>query len=346
MRKYFECILRNRRGVGARANEPRDGLEVVLPRRRLKRRVERALGRAFARAFHRHRERVARVAERFQSAPPGLPRFEPQRLERSRQRLGARDGDGARGAIDLGVRGGHGDRRDRAVGPDARVRLRVARGARPRRAGGERRPRAPSAAGFGERATRSGRTRRPRSKSSARRRASASERAVRNADSNSARGAGARSGLLGASGGSAAIATACASSARSRARAKRCASQLAHRGGSPGGGVAPPEARRADARWEAIVASISSSAAIAGWSDAAAAMRIVEDERRTRSADQEARGMSDRIRIPLERFAPRFRFRSRRGTRRASRKGGALVGASSRESRRRLATPWGGRGRV
>ena len=184
-----------------------------------------------------------------------------------------------------------------------------------------------------------------RSKSSARRRASASERAVRNADSNSARGAGARSGLLGAS-GSAASATACASSARSRARAKRCASQLAHRGGSPGGGVAPPEARRADARWEAIVASISSSAAIAGWSDAAAAMRIVEDERRTRSADQEARGMSDRIRIPLERFAPRFRFRSRRGTRRASGKGGALVGASSRESRRRLATPWGGRGRV
>jgi hypothetical protein len=32
-------------------------------------------------------------------------------------------------------------------------------------------------------------------------------------------------------------------------------------------------------------------------------MRIVEDERRTRSADRDARGMSDGIRIPPERFA-------------------------------------------
>ena len=353
MRKYFECILRNRRGVGARANEPRDGLEVVLPRRRLKRRVERALGRAFARAFHRHRERVARVAERFQSAPPGLPRFEPQRLERSRQRLGARDGDGARGAIDLGVRGGHGDRRDRAVGPDARVLLRVAREALDRggaRARGERRARARRARRGVRRARRRshpGRTRTARGRRV--RRGGAPRRPSARCATRTRTRRGARGRVRGSSGrpgGSAAIATACASSARSRARAKRCASQLAHRGGSPGGGVAPPEARRADARWEAIVASISSSAAIAGWSDAAAAMRIVEDERRTRSADQEARGMSDRIRIPLERFAPRFRFRSRRGTRRASRKGGALVGASSRESRRRLATPWGGRGRV
>ena len=325
-----------------------DGLEVVLPRRRLKRRVERALGRAFARAFHRHRERVARVAERFQSAPPGLPRSNPRgssvRASASAPRWRRR----AR-AIDLGVRGGHGDRRDRAVGPDARVLLRVAREALDR--GGARGAsgalaRAELDAELGEARrshpgrTRTARGRRVRRGGAPRRPSARSQRGLELGE-----GRGARSGLLGAS-GSAAIATACASSARSRARAKRCASQLAHRGGSPGGGVAPPEARRADARWEAIVASISSSAAIAGWSDAAAAMRIVEDERRTRSADQEARGMSDRIRIPLERFAPRFRFRSRRGTRRASGKGGALVGAAWGESRRRLATPWGGRGRV